>query len=62
MSEQSNTLFQQKYRQILNEASVKEVIESYGLTLTKKGKDYKTSCPFHDDHDPSLSIRSDDKV
>ena len=58
----SNSAMKQKYQEIVQMASVKEVIESYGLTLIKKGKDYKTACPFHNDHDPSLSIRSDDKV
>ena len=34
-----------------------EVIRSRGIELKKNGKGYKGSCPFHDDTDPSLSIR-----
>lgn len=61
MAEQQNSMFQQKYQMIINQASVREVMEEYGLKIVKKGKDFKTVCPFHDDHDPSLSIR-DDKI
>jgi DNA primase len=31
-------------------------IESRGTKLTKKGKEYVGLCPFHDDHNPSLSV------
>ena len=55
MAEQQNSMFQQKYQMIINQASVREVMEEYGLKIVKKGKDFKTVCPFHDDHDPSLS-------
>lgn len=44
---------------IRNSASITEVIGHY-IPLIKKGKGYTALCPFHDDHDPSLSI-SDDK-
>lgn len=44
---------------IRNSASITEVIGHY-IPLVKKGKGYTALCPFHDDHDPSLSI-SDDK-
>lgn len=54
--------FKNIYNKIVEQASVRMVIESYGLPVFKKGKDYKTICPFHEDHDPSLSIRSDDKI
>lgn len=37
------------------QADIVDVISNY-LTLTKKGKNYMAVCPFHDDHDPSLSI------
>lgn len=61
-NENPQSLFRQKYQEIFDQASVREVIEAYGLTLTKSGRNYKTACPFHSDHDPSLSIRQDDKV
>lgn len=44
---------------IRNSASITEVIGHY-IPLIKKGKGYTALCPFHDDHDPSLSI-SDEK-
>ena len=44
---------------IRSSASITEVIGHY-IPLVKKGKGYTAICPFHDDHDPSLSI-SDDK-
>jgi len=44
---------------VRNSASITEVIGHY-IPLVKKGKGFTALCPFHDDHDPSLSI-SDDK-
>lgn len=52
------TLFGEKYQEILEKASVRAVLESYGLSVHKN----KTICPFHTDHDPSLSITKDDKI
>lgn len=52
------TLFGEKYQEILERASVRSVLESYGLSVNKN----KTICPFHTDHDPSLSITKDDKI
>lgn len=40
---------------ILQKADIVDVIGRY-LPLEKKGKDYVTICPFHDDHDPSMRI------
>ncbi len=31
-------MFQQKYQMIINQASVREVMEEYGLKIVKKGK------------------------
>lgn len=47
--------------QIRNKADIVDVISHY-LPLTKKGKSYKCVCPFHDDHDPSLSISSEKQI
>ena len=44
---------------IRNSANISDVIGHY-IPLIKKGKSFTAVCPFHDDHDPSLSI-SDDK-
>ena len=43
---------------IRQQADIVDVMSRY-ITLEKKGKDYKAICPFHDDHDPSLSISTD---
>lgn len=42
-------------------ASITEVIGHY-IPLIKKGKGYTAVCPFHDDHDPSLSISEDKQI
>ena len=46
---------------IRNSASITEVIGHY-IPLIKKGKGYTALCPFHDDHDPSLSISEDKQI
>lgn len=48
-------------RAIRQKADIVDVISHY-LTLEKKGKNYKAICPFHDDHDPSLSISTDKQI
>ena len=54
-------LTEQLIDEIRKEASITEVIGKY-LPLTKKGKGYTALCPFHDDHDPSLSISEDKQI
>lgn len=46
---------------IRSKADIVEVLQRY-LPLTKKGKSYAAVCPFHDDHDPSLSISVDKQI
>ena len=46
---------------IRNSASISEVIGHY-IPLIKKGRGYTAVCPFHDDHDPSLSISEEKKI
>ncbi len=46
---------------IRNSADIVDVIGHY-IPLTKKGKSYTALCPFHDDHDPSLSISQDKQI
>ena len=46
---------------VRNSASITEVIGHY-IPLIKKGKGYTAVCPFHDDHDPSLSISEDKQI
>lgn len=47
--------------QIRNEASISQVIGHY-IPLIRKGKGFTALCPFHDDHDPSLSISEDKQI
>ncbi len=42
-------------------ADIVDVISKY-LQVHKKGKDYKAICPFHDDHDPSMTISPDKQI
>lgn len=46
---------------IRNSADIVDVIGHY-IPLIKKGKSFTALCPFHDDHDPSLSISSDKQI
>ena len=46
---------------IRNSANIVDVIGHY-IPLTKYGKNYRAICPFHDDHDPSLSISVDKQI
>lgn len=46
---------------IRNSADIADVIGHY-IPLTKKGKSFTALCPFHDDHDPSLSISQDKQI
>ena len=54
-------LNQELIDEIRSEASITEVIGHY-LPLVKKGRSYTAVCPFHDDHDPSLSISEDKQI
>ncbi|MBB5183195.1 DNA primase [Catenisphaera adipataccumulans] len=46
---------------IRSQADIVDIISHY-LDLEKRGKDYKAVCPFHDDHDPSLSISAEKQI
>lgn len=50
-----------KIEEIRNKASITEVIGHY-IPLVKKGRGYTALCPFHDDHDPSLSISEEKQI
>jgi len=47
---------------IKREVSLVRLVESSGITLKKKGKDYFGLCPYHDDQSPSLSITEDKNI
>lgn len=48
-------------QKIIDNTDIVEVISEY-ITLQKKGNSYKGICPFHADHDPSMSVSSEKKV
>ena len=54
-------LTQEVIDDIRNNANIVDVIGHY-IPLVKKGKSYSALCPFHDDHDPSLSISEDKQI
>ncbi len=46
---------------IRTHVDIVDVVSHY-LPLSRKGKSFKCVCPFHDDHDPSLSISQDKQI
>lgn len=54
-------LTQEVIEDIRNSADIVDVIGHY-IPLVKKGKGFTAVCPFHDDHDPSLSISTDKQI
>ncbi len=42
--------------EIRQKANIIDVITSYDIPLTLKGKNYFGICPFHEDHSPSMSV------
>lgn len=47
--------------EVRQKADIAEVIGSY-LPLVKKGRNFYAVCPFHDDHDPSMTISTDKQI
>lgn len=47
--------------EIRKQADIADIIQRY-IPLVKKGKNFAAVCPFHDDHDPSLSISVDKQI
>lgn len=54
-------LSEDQINEIRARADIVDIISHY-LPLTRKGKNYVCTCPFHDDHDPSLSISLDKQI
>ncbi|MBN2253341.1 MAG: toprim domain-containing protein, partial [Kosmotogaceae bacterium] len=42
--------------EIKDKVDIVSLFASFGVELTKKGSSYIGLCPFHDDHNPSLSV------
>jgi len=53
---------EEEITRIKQEVSLVRLVESSGIALTKKGKDWFGCCPFHDDKTPSLSITPDKNI
>lgn len=51
----------QLIQEIRVKADIVDVISQY-ISVQKKGKSHVAVCPFHDDHDPSMSIDSDKQI
>ncbi len=51
----------EKINEIRSKADIVSIVSQY-IPLTKKGKNYVGLCPFHDDHNPSLSISSEKQI
>lgn len=51
----------EEIKNIQNTAKITEIIGSY-INLEKKGKNYFCVCPFHDDHNPSMSVNDEKGV
>lgn len=47
--------------EIRRNANIVDVISHY-IQVSKNGKSFKAVCPFHNDHDPSLSISEDKQI
>lgn len=54
-------LSEDKINEIRSHSDIVEVISKF-IPLTKKGKNYVCNCPFHDDHDPSLTISQEKQI
>ncbi|WP_304581016.1 CHC2 zinc finger domain-containing protein, partial [Dubosiella newyorkensis] len=46
---------------IRRQADIADIISHY-IDVQKNGRNYKAVCPFHDDHDPSLSISREKQI
>ena len=47
--------------EIQNRCDIVDVISKY-VTLTKRGKNYFGLCPFHDDHNASMSVSPEKQI
>ena len=54
-------LSEQEINQIRAKADIVDVVGRY-VPLTRKGRNYVAQCPFHDDHDPSMSVNADKQI
>jgi DNA primase len=43
----------------VQDMNILELIDNLGIKLKRAGKEYMGLCPFHDDHNPSLSVNKE---
>lgn len=60
-SNEMKRLTEHEINEIRERANLREIIATY-LPLTQKGQNYWAVCPFHNDHDPSLSISESKQI
>ena len=57
----SNNITYEQVVAIQRKANIVDIISEY-ISLTKKGKNYKGVCPFHDDHSPSMTVSEEKQI
>ena len=57
----ANNISYEEIVSIQRKADIVDIIRDY-VPLTQKGKNYFGVCPFHDDHNPSMSVSSDKQM
>lgn len=53
---------QQLREKIVNEIPISELIQRYGIHLTRKSTGHVGVCPFHQDSNPSMSVSDDKRI
>jgi DNA primase len=53
---------QQLREKIVNEIPISELIQRYGVHLTRKPSGHVGVCPFHNDSNPSMSVSDDKRI
>lgn len=52
---------EEKLNEIRGQVNIREIISEY-IPLTQRGQNYWAICPFHDDHNPSLSVSESKQI
>jgi len=52
---------EEKIREIRNSVNIVDIISKY-IPIEQKGRNYFAVCPFHDDHNPSMSISPEKQI
>ena len=52
---------QEDLNRVRSSANIVDVVGNY-ISLTPKGKNFFAICPFHEDHNPSMSVSPDKQI